>query len=93
LITSKNVELKKKLDESPEELLITALIRLQDQFHSDAEEILLNIELSEPIEGLNVFTPKIGDKKKLIELSYKNALFYKKEKALLIGLNQDKKTV
>jgi excinuclease ABC subunit C len=91
LITSKNVELKKKLDESPEELLITALIRLQDQFHSDAEEILLNIELSEPIEGLNVFTPKIGDKKKLIELSYKNALFYKKEKALLIGLNQDKK--
>jgi excinuclease ABC subunit C len=91
LITSKNVELKKKLDESPEELLITALIRLQDQFHSDAEEILLNIELSEPIEGLNVFTPKIGDKKKLIELSYKNALFYKKEKALLIGLNLDKK--
>lgn len=91
LITSKNVELKKKLDESPEELLITALIRLQDQFNSDADEILLNIELSEPIEGLNVFTPKIGDKKKLIELSYKNALFYKKEKALLIGLNQDKK--
>ncbi len=91
LITSKNVELKKKLDESTEELLITALIRLQDQFNSDAEEILLNIELSESIEGLNVFTPKIGDKKKLIELSYKNALFYKKEKALLIGLNQDKK--
>jgi excinuclease ABC subunit C len=51
----------------------------------------LNIELSEPIEGLNVFMPKIGDKKKLIELSYKNALFYKKEKALLIGLNEDKK--
>jgi excinuclease ABC subunit C len=91
LITSKNVELKKKLDESSEELLITALIRLQDQFNSDADEILLNIELLEPIEGLNVFTPKIGDKKKLIELSYKNALFYKKEKALLIGLNQDKK--
>jgi excinuclease ABC subunit C len=91
LITSKNVELKKKLDESPEELLITALVRLQDQFNSDAEEILLNIELSEPIEGLNVFMPKIGDKKKLIELSYKNALFYKKEKALLIGLNEDKK--
>jgi excinuclease ABC subunit C len=91
LITSKNVELKKKLDESPEELLINALVRLQDQFNSDAEEILLNIELSEPIEGLNVFMPKIGDKKKLIELSYKNALFYKKEKALLIGLNEDKK--
>ncbi|WP_075349079.1 excinuclease ABC subunit UvrC [Algoriphagus marinus] len=91
LITSKNVELKKRLDETEEELLITALIRLQDQFSSDADEVLLNIELSDPIEGLNVNTPKIGDKKKLIELSYKNALFYKKEKALLIGLNQDKK--
>ena len=91
LITSKNVELKKKLDESAEELLITALIRLQDQFNSDAEEILLNLELTEPIEGLNIFSPKIGDKKKLIDLSLKNALFYKKEKAILIGLNQDKK--
>ncbi|WP_339703707.1 excinuclease ABC subunit UvrC [Algoriphagus aquimarinus] len=91
LITSKNVELKKKLDESDEELLLTALIRLQDQFQSDAEEVLLNIELSEPIEGLNVVMPKIGDKKKLIELSLKNALYYKKEKALLLGLNQDKK--
>ncbi len=91
LITSKNVELRKKLDESDEELLLTALIRLQDQFQSDAEEVLLNIELSESIEGLNVVMPKIGDKKKLIELSLKNAIFYKKEKALLLGLNQDKK--
>jgi excinuclease ABC subunit C len=91
LITSKNVELKKKLDETDEELLLTALIRLQDQFNSDADEVLLNIELAETIDGLNVFTPKIGDKKKLIELSFKNALYYKKEKALLIGLNQDKK--
>ncbi|MEB2780395.1 excinuclease ABC subunit UvrC [Algoriphagus sp. C2-6-M1] len=91
LITSKNVELKKKLDESDEQLLLTALIRLQDQFQSDAEEVLLNLEMTEPIEGLNVFMPKIGDKKKLIELSLKNALYYKKEKALLIGLNQDKK--
>jgi excinuclease ABC subunit C len=91
LITSKNVELKKRLDETDEELLLTALIRLQDQFNSDADEVLLNIELAEPIDGLNVFTPKIGDKKKLIELSFKNALYYKKEKALLIGLNQDKK--
>lgn len=91
MITSKNVELKKKLDESSEELLITALVRLQDQFHSDAEEILVNIELENPIEGLNLTVPKIGDKRKLIELSLKNALYYKKEKALLQGLNQDKK--
>jgi excinuclease ABC subunit C len=91
MITSKNVELKKKLDESSEELLLTALVRLQDQFQSDAEEILVNIEPENPIEGLNLTVPKIGDKRKLIELSLKNALYYKKEKALLQGLNQDKK--
>ncbi|MDF2158876.1 excinuclease ABC subunit UvrC [Algoriphagus sp. CAU 1675] len=91
LIVSKNVELKKKLDEDNEEVLLTALIRLQDQFQSDAAEVLVNIEISNPIEGLNLVTPKIGDKKKLLELSVKNALFFKKEKALLQGLNQDKK--
>jgi len=91
MITSKNVELKKKLDESAEVLLITALVRLQDQFQSNAEEILVNIEPENPIEGLHLTVPKIGDKKKLIELSLKNALYYKKEKALLQGLNQDKK--
>ena len=91
MITSKNVELKKRLDESEEELLLTALIRLQDQFQSDADEVLVNIDLENPIEGLNITVPKIGDKKKLIELSLKNALYYKKEKALLQGLNQDKK--
>jgi excinuclease ABC subunit C len=90
MVTSKNVELKKRLDESEAELLVTALIRLQDQFQSDAEEILVNLDL-EPIEGLNLSVPKIGDKKKLIELSLKNALYYKREKALLQGLNQDKK--
>lgn len=91
LIVSKNVELKKKLDESEEELLLAALIQLQDQFHSDAEEVLVNIAIENPIEGLNLTQPKIGDRKKLVELSTKNALFYKKEKALLKGLNQDKK--
>lgn len=91
MITSKNVELKKRLDENEEELLITALIRLQDQFQSDAEEVLVNIEIQNPIEGLNLNLPKIGDKKKLLDLSLKNALYYKKEKALLLGLNQDKK--
>jgi excinuclease ABC subunit C len=91
LIVSKNVELKKKLDESDEELLLTALIRLQDQFNSDAEEVLVPFEIQNPIEGLNLVMPKIGDKKRLIELSLKNAKFYKQEKALLQGLNKDKK--
>lgn len=91
LILSKTVELKKRLDEEPSELLLTAIIRLRDQFQSDAKEIIANIPFENEIEGFQITQPKIGDKKKLIELSLKNALYYKKEKALLAGENEDKK--
>lgn len=91
LILSKTVELKKRLDEEPAELLLTAIIRLRDQFQSDANEIIANIPIENEIEGFQVSQPKIGDKKKLIELSLKNALYYKKEKALLAGETKDKK--
>lgn len=88
---TKSVELRKKLDESDEELLMTALIRLQDQFHSESKEILTNIEIEENYESLNITVPKIGDKRKLVELSLKNALYFKKEKALNAGEVVDKK--
>ena len=88
---TKTVELKKKLDESNEELLLTAIFRLQDQFQSDAKEIISNIELENPIEGLHLTVPKIGDKRKIVELSLKNAMYYKKEKALASGKAKEKK--
>jgi excinuclease ABC subunit C len=91
VILTKTVELKKKLDESDGELLLTAIIRLRDQFNSDAQEIIANIPLEEEFEGLNFAVPKIGDKKKLVELSLKNAKYYKKEKLLASGEVQDKK--
>ncbi|WP_162340989.1 excinuclease ABC subunit UvrC [Cyclobacterium salsum] len=88
---SKTVELKKKLDETDQELLLTAIVRLRDQFQSDAREVLVNVEFEDSPEGLHLTLPKIGDKRKLIELSLKNALYYKKEKALLAGETKDKK--
>lgn len=92
--TTKTVELRKKLDETEAELLLTAIVRLQDQFQSEAKEIISNIDLDgleEPIEGINLSVPKIGDKRKLVELSLKNALYYKKEKALISGKAVEKK--
>jgi excinuclease ABC subunit C len=85
IILTKTVELKKRLDESDPDLLITAIVRLRDQFQSDSKEIITNIAPEEQIEGLQITVPKIGDKKKLVELSLKNALYYKKEKALAAG--------
>lgn len=91
IIITKTVELKKKLDESETDLLLIAIVRLRDQFNSDSVEILTNIELEETYEGLNIHTPKIGDKKRLVELSLKNTKFYKKEKLLASGEVVDKK--
>jgi excinuclease ABC subunit C len=91
VVITKTVELKKKLDEPEHELLLTAIIRLREQFNSNAQEIIINIPLEEPVEGLNISVPKIGDKKKLIELSLKNAKYYKKEKLLASGDVKDKK--
>lgn len=91
VIITKTVELRKKLDETEAELLLTAIVRLRDQFNSDAQEIIANIPLEEEFEGFNFSVPKIGDKKKLIELSLKNAKYYKKEKLLASGDVSDKK--
>ncbi|WP_439482175.1 excinuclease ABC subunit UvrC [Cyclobacterium plantarum] len=88
---SKTVELKKKLDEPDQELLLTAIVRLRDQFQSDAKEVLVNLEFEDSPDGLQLSLPKIGDKRKLIDLSLKNALYYKKEKALLAGETKNKK--
>ena len=88
---TKTVELKKKLDETEVELLLTAIVRLRDQFNSESPEIIVNIEFDEEYEGLNIHVPKIGDKKHLLELSLKNAKYYKKEKALNAGEVADKK--
>jgi len=88
---SKTVELKKKLDESDQELLLTAIIRLRDQFLSDAKEVLVNLDFVESPVGLSLIQPKIGDKRKLIELSLKNALYYKKEKLSFADEGKDKK--
>lgn len=91
VIITKTVELKKKLDETESELLLTAIVRLRDQFQSNASEIVINIPLDEEYEGLNISVPKIGDKKKLIDLSLKNAKYYKQEKLLASGEVKDKK--
>lgn len=91
IILTKTVELKKRLDESEAELLITAIVRLRDQFQSESKEIITNLAPEEQIEGFQISVPKIGDKRKLVELSLKNALYYKKEKALASGEFVDKK--
>lgn len=80
IIQAHTIEMKKKLDEAPEELLELAIIELRDRFHSDSKEIIVPIELNLEMPGVTFIVPKIGDKKHLLDLSEKNVRYYMKEK-------------
>ncbi|MBL7923336.1 MAG: excinuclease ABC subunit UvrC [Bacteroidia bacterium] len=80
VIQSHTLEIKKKLEESPAELLGLAMAELRQRYHSDSREILVPFELEEEIPGVEFTVPKIGDKKKLLDLSEKNARYYMKDK-------------
>ena len=76
---SVNIEAIKKLNEEDEEILLLYIIELRKRFSSQAKEVLTNISVSADL-NIDFIVPQIGDKKKLIDLSLKNALYYKKEK-------------
>jgi excinuclease ABC subunit C len=83
IVFSKTVELKKKLDEPDDELLSIAAVELREQTRSTNQSILSNIPIIVLEESVENVIPKIGDKKKLIALSLKNALELKKEREIL----------
>ncbi len=80
IILARNMAVQKKMNETNEDILTMAIVELRAQFHSEATEVLTNLELTWPINELTITLPKIGDKRKLVDMSLKNALFYKKEK-------------
>ena len=80
IIQAHTVEIKKKLDEGPEELLARAVVDLRERLESDAPEIIVPFELEVSFPGVEVTVPKIGDKKHLLDLSEKNARYYRLEK-------------
>jgi excinuclease ABC subunit C len=80
IIQVHTIELVKKLDESPEELLSIAVVDLRQRFESQTPEIILPFEIDLAIPGVSITIPKIGDKKKLLELSQRNVKYYQLEK-------------
>ena len=80
IIQVHTIEMIKKLDESPEELLAMAITEIRQRFESVSSEIIVPFLFDYPIPGLNFTVPKIGDKKKLLELSERNVKYYQLEK-------------
>lgn len=74
-------EIKRKLEEEESELLEMMVLEKREQFKSSAKEIITNIPLLVEFLGVKNTVPQMGDKKKLLEMSLKNVLYFKKEKA------------
>ncbi len=80
IIQGHTVEVKKKLDETAEEIIPFVLIEMRNRYGTEASEIVTQIDLTESIPGLTITVPQRGEKKALLDLSLRNAKFYMLEK-------------
>ena len=80
IIQSYTTEIKKVLEESDEEILEEAIIEIRQKFSSESKEILLPFHLNTEFPNVKLLVPKMGDKKRIVELSEKNAKEYRIEK-------------
>ena len=93
IVIGQTLELKKKIYESDEELLLFGIHELRTRHNSNSEEILVPFEITFEYPGINFTVPKIGDKKHLLELSIKNAIHYKKEKEKQLAILDPEKHI
>ena len=93
VVLSHTVEIKKKLEEKDEDILEFVITDLRKRFNSVSKEIFCSIYVDGVWENITLSVPKIGDKKKLIDLSLRNAKYMqleKKKRAILDKENKEK---
>ena len=79
IIRSHTLEIKKKLDETDKELLELSIVELRQRFNSLSKEIYVPFEV-EVGEEMKIHIPKLGDKKHILDLSERNAKYYRMER-------------
>jgi len=79
IIRSHTVEIKKKLEETDAQILALAIIDLRERFNAQSKEIYLPFKIDLG-SNIKVVVPKLGDKKKLVDLSQRNAKFFRLER-------------
>lgn len=76
VVRSHTLELKKRLNETDEELLTLAIVEIRERFNSLTREVIVPFEVDLG-EKISITVPKLGDKKQLLELSERNARYYR----------------
>jgi excinuclease ABC subunit C len=77
---TQTIELKKRLDETDEELLTLAITEFRTRYNSHSKEIIVPFNIDLEDSSIKFTVPKLGEKRKLLDLSQKNVMFFKKEK-------------
>lgn len=80
IIQVHTIEMKKRLDETREDLLALGIVAIREKFNSFSNEIIIPFEIDFSIHQVKFTVPKKGDKKNLLELSEKNVKYYRMEK-------------
>ena len=80
IIQVHTIEMKKRTEEDKESLLLTAITDIRQKLQSTSREIIIPFELDFKLENVALLVPQRGDKKKLLDLSMRNAFYFKREK-------------
>lgn len=80
IVQSHTIELKRALEETTEELFITAIAEIRQRIFSNARELIVPFIPDVELQNVSFFIPQRGDKKELLDLSLRNLKYYKQEK-------------
>ncbi len=80
LVQTESLHIKKKLDEPDADILAHAVLEFRERFGTASPKILVNVPVALELPGTEAVVPKIGDMKKLLSLSFKNAMYFRKER-------------
>lgn len=87
-------EYSKRLNETPEELLVAGIVEMRQRYGSQSKEVIVPFPVEQFTQNFNLVVPQKGDKKKLLELSKLNVMQYKKDRlAQADKLNPEQKQV
>jgi excinuclease ABC subunit C len=79
IVQSYTIEIKKSLEEDIQDVLCTAIIEMRNRIQSTSKLIVVPVDIDFKLENVDYIVPKGGEKKKLLEMSYKNCIIYAQE--------------
>lgn len=88
VVQTDTLEYRKKVDEDDRDILLLAIAEVREKFNSTAKEIIVPIDMDMELDDLKFTLPKVGDKRKLLELSLKNTYHVFREKLRQRNENQ-----